>query len=401
MGADVLMAVPPSSAPKIETAGLKAFPIMPDFKNVHTELGLSQSEAARQVMRDPDFLIRKTILNALPETTRALDRLAEGADMIVGSLFALSAQIVSQKRNIPFAVGLLQPLAFQSPIDPPCTPDLWMMFRHPARGLAQSWNKVWKGLIAREMKRRYAAPINAVRSEHGLPPLNRAPVLELESEGALRLALFSSLLAPDDPAEIASAHFTGFPVFDSHSGQHAPLDRSVEEFLSIGAPPVVFTLGSFAVLAPGSFYQHSTEACHRLGLRAILLTGEAGVDQKTETVLTRAYLPHSQIFARCRAIVHHGGIGTTGQAMMSGRPQLVVPHMGDQWDNGRRVERLGIARVLPAAKYSADRASKTLADLLSDETASRLAANIASKVDSVNGAVEAANLILSNSRQHA
>ena len=398
LGADVLMAVPAAHVTKVEAAGLKSCPIMPDFNTVHAGLRISQSEAARRIMTDPDFLIRQIILNALPETTRALDRIAEGADMIVGSLFALSAQIVSQKRDLPFAVGLLQPLAFQSAIDPPYTPDFWMMFTYPARGLAQSWNRVWKDLIAREMKRRYAASINAVRAEHGLPPLNQAPVLEIENENAIRLALFSGLLAPDDPAALANAHFTGFPVFDSYFGQHEPLDRAVEDFLSIGPPPVVFTLGSFAVFAPGSFYKHSAEACHRLGLRAIFLTGETGASQTTETMLTRPYLPHSQIFSRCSAIVHHGGIGTTGQAMLSGRPQLVVPHMGDQWDNGRRVERLGIAKVLPAAKYSADRAQTTLADLLNNETTARLAQNIANKVGTENGAVEAANFILSQLR---
>ena len=84
--------------------------------------------------------------------------------------------------------------------------------------------------------------------------------------------------------------------------------------------------------------------------------------------------------------------------MLSGRPQLVVPHMGDQWDNGRRVERLGIAKVLPAAKYSADRAQTTLADLLNNETTARLAQNIANKIGTENGAVEAANFILSQLR---
>ncbi|KAF0186439.1 MAG: glycosyltransferase [Hyphomonadaceae bacterium] len=398
LGANVVMAVPSSHLSKVEGAGLKAHPIMPDFSAVQNELGMSEAEAAQRVMTDPDFLIRQIILNSLPATTRALDHIAAGADMMVGSLFALSADIVSQKRGIPFAVCLLQPLAFQSALDPPRTPDFRMMFKYPARGLARSWNMVWRDLIAREMKRRYAVPINAVRLEHGLPRLKNAPVFDIESEGALRLALFSSLLAPDDPAVVAGAHFTGFPIFDSHTGQREPLDREVDEFLATGTPPIVFTLGSFAVFAPGSFYQRSAEACRSLGRRAIFLTGKPGEAQTTETVLTRAYLPHSQVFPQCAAIVHHGGIGTTGQAMMSGRTQVVVPHMGDQWDNGHRLERLGIARVLPASEYSSDRARDVLDDLLSCEATACRAENVACQVNTENGAAEAAKLILSTFR---
>lgn len=86
--------------------------------------------------------------------------------------------------------------------------------------------------------------------------------------------------------------------------------------------------------------------------------------------------------------------------MMSGRPQVVVPHMGDQWDNGHRLERLGIAKVLPATDYSSDQARNVLGDLLSCETTARRTENVARQVNTENGAAAAAKLILSNFRQH-
>ena len=48
------------------------------------------------------------------------------------------------------------------------------------------------------------------------------------------------------------------------------------------------------------------------------------------------YAPFSLLFPRAAAIVHHGGIGTTGQAMRSGRPSLVMPCAWDQPDNAER-----------------------------------------------------------------
>jgi UDP:flavonoid glycosyltransferase YjiC (YdhE family) len=64
-------------------------------------------------------------------------------------------------------------------------------------------------------------------------------------------------------------------------------------------------------------------------------------------IFTCAYTPHSLIFPRAGLIVHHGGIGTTGQALRVGKPQLVVPHMGDKPDNTRRIVVMGLAKRCP------------------------------------------------------
>ena len=64
------------------------------------------------------------------------------------------------------------------------------------------------------------------------------------------------------------------------------------------------------------------------------------------------YAPFSELFPRAAAIVHHGGIGTTGLAMRSGRPMLVMPCAWDQPDNAERVARLGIARIISRRHYT-------------------------------------------------
>ena len=51
----------------------------------------------------------------------------------------------------------------------------------------------------------------------------------------------------------------------------------------------------------------------------------------------RRYLRHSALFPRARIVAHHGGIGTSGQALKAGRPQLVTPYLGDQRDNTARL----------------------------------------------------------------
>jgi UDP:flavonoid glycosyltransferase YjiC (YdhE family) len=76
------------------------------------------------------------------------------------------------------------------------------------------------------------------------------------------------------------------------------------------------------------------------------------------------YAPFSAVLPRAAAFVHHGGIGTTAQALAAGVPQLIVPLSHDQFDNAARAQRLGTARCLPARQYRAIAAAARLKALL-------------------------------------
>ena len=78
--------------------------------------------------------------------------------------------------------------------------------------------------------------------------------------------------------------------------------------------------------------------------------------------------PHDQVFPRASAIVHQGGVGTTGQAMRSGRPELIVPFAHDQPDNAFRVQQLGIARVVYPPRYRAARVAASCVRCSTDDT---------------------------------
>ena len=185
---------------------------------------------------------------------------------------------------------------------------------------------------------------------------------------------------------------TGFTFFDSASGESETLDAEAEAFFAAGEAPIVFTLGSFAVHAPGSFFTSSIAIARKLKRRAILLTGaDLGLPPSPD-VLVRNYLPHSLIFPRAAGIVHHGGMGTTAQALRAGKPQLVVPHFGDQFDNASRLKRLGVADITSPDRYSADGEAK-LARLLSNAIVQQTAAALARLIRAENGAATAADAI--------
>jgi rhamnosyltransferase subunit B len=140
------------------------------------------------------------------------------------------------------------------------------------------------------------------------------------------------------------------------------------------------------VLAPGRFFQESVEAVKQLHRRAVLLVGKnAPPENLPPDILAIDYAPYSQIFPRACAIVHQGGIGTTAQALRSGRPTLIMPYSHDQPDNAARVERLGTSRTIPRDRYSASRVVKELKILMENPSYATKATKIGQIVRSENG----------------
>jgi rhamnosyltransferase subunit B len=182
-----------------------------------------------------------------------------------------------------------------------------------------------------------------------------------------------------------STVLTGFTFYDDSLG--APeLPPELAHFLTAGAPPIVFTLGSAAVMTPGRFYEESIAAAKLLNRRAVLLIGQnAPPEGLTDAIIAVNYVPYSQLFPHACAIVHQGGIGTTAQALRSGRPTLVMPYCHDQPDNAARVERLGTSRTLSRHNYKAKQIAKALRELLTNPRYAETAAPIGHRLQSENG----------------
>jgi rhamnosyltransferase subunit B len=166
------------------------------------------------------------------------------------------------------------------------------------------------------------------------------------------------------------------------------LPLALARFLDDGPPPIIFTLGMSAATVAGPFYEHSVAAAQRLGRRAILILGKNPHNRPTvlpQGIVAFDYAPFSKLFPRAAAIVLHGGIGTTGLAMRSGCPMLVVPYSHDHPDNAARLTRLGVARTLPPHCYSPVRAATELYHLLEKSSYSERASAIGAEVRQKDG----------------
>jgi UDP:flavonoid glycosyltransferase YjiC (YdhE family) len=256
------------------------------------------------------------------------------------------------------------------------------------------------------------APVARLRAEIGLPAAMPHPLFDGQFSQAGALGLYSDLLGGPQADYPPRTRIAGFAVFDSADGRESALDPKLAAFLDAGPPPLVFTLGSLIVNNPGSFYRESVLAARRLRRRAVLLIGAratpngapvsaARLDAQLEAlvagdpeVCVMPYAPHSLLFPRAAAVGHHGGIGTLAQGLRSGRPQLVVPFFADQQDNAARAVRIGLARTLAPARYTAMSAAAELAALLRDARYGARAAEVSARLAGEDGAALAADFVL-------
>jgi UDP:flavonoid glycosyltransferase YjiC (YdhE family) len=327
-------------------------------------------------------------MSQLDQTYEELTRAVAGADLLVSHPITYAGPIVAERERLPWLSTVLAPMLFFSRHDPPVLPPMPRVNDLPLIG---EWLAARMIPFVRRSTRTWAEPVYRLRARLGLPRGADA-IFEGQFSPHGTLALHSRVLAepqPDWPPHVTT---TGSVFYNEPD----PLPRDLDEFLAAGEPPVVFTLGTSAVGAAGRFYQESVAAARMLGVRAVLLTGgfaQNKPDDLPHSVLLVDRAPHRLLFPRARAIVHQVGAGTTAQALRSGRPMLLVPHGHDQFDNARRVRKLGVARAVFPREYHAERVARELHALLENVGYRERAAEVATVVRAERGAAAAADTI--------
>jgi UDP:flavonoid glycosyltransferase YjiC (YdhE family) len=207
----------------------------------------------------------------------------------------------------------------------------------------------------------------------------------------LVIGFFADWFAPVQPDWPANIHLVGFPLWDA--GGSRALTADAEAFLKEGAP-VVFTPGS-AGATMHAYFRESVDAARDLGIRAMLVTNfpEQVPAELPANVKVFGYQPFSELLPRALLLVYHGGIGTLAQTIRAGIPHLVVPNGHDQFDNGWRIERLGLGRTIPQTRYRAGIVARTLREILSDHAGRQRCAEAASRIEPDTAIQSACELI--------
>jgi rhamnosyltransferase subunit B len=375
---------------KIEREGLSFCLLRPDLPL------LSDTKTAARVMDSKlgtQVVLRELMLPALQTTYTDLLYACEGADLLINHSIVFAGPLLAEATGISFLSAILQPIVLASAYDPPVPPQApWLT---QLRWLGPSINRQLLNL-GKKLSRHWFEPVDALRKELALPPRSESPIFEGQFSPLGTLALFSSALAAPKPDWPVNTTLTGFPFYDALSGGASlKLSPELSAFLDAGAPPIVFTLGTSAVMTAGDFFDVSVAAAIQLKQRAVLLYGRGQSPPKNlpESIFATDYAPHSLLLTRGALTVHQGGVGTTGQALRAGKPQLIVPFAHDQPDHAARITRLGVGSSLSRERYQVPRVVRVLGILLSNAKIQNRAAAIGLAVRNENGIKTACDAI--------
>lgn len=299
------------------------------------------------------------------------------------------ARALSQKLQIPLIEAHVVPFTptrqFPAPLFPAGVERLGGAANYASHVLFQQ--VMWQGYRAadgqarREVLGLPAAPLLGSRAWTGKVT---TPVLYGISP--------SVLPRPADwPAHV---HLTGYWLLD-HPQDFQPLPE-LQAFLEAGPTPIYLGFGSMGNPNPEQTTELVLNALNQSGERAVLLKGWGGIihGAPPENVYLSGAIPHSWLFPRMAAVVHHGGAGTTAAGLRAGVPGVIVPFFGDQPFWGRTAQNLGVAPPpLPRKTLTAERLAQAIHTATSDQTMRHQAAKLGAAISSENGLEKAVRIV--------
>ena len=298
----------------------------------------------------------------------------------------LASRTFHDKTHAPLATVHLAPLSIRSLAAPP---RMIGMMQGPGVPRWLTALQFWLG--DRLVVDRVVGPeLNDLRSELQLPPVERI-YCHWHNSPDLVLGLWPDWFGSRQPDWPSQTVLTGFPLWDS--GADRPVNGDLLSFLEDHDRPVVFSPGSANAQAD-EFFRVAAEVCRGRNWPGVFATKYPGQlpDPLPPHVQHVDFVPFSQLLSRASALVHHGGIGTSAQALAAGIPQLIMPMAYDQLDNAHRLQNLGVGQFLKRQNFTADRVASALEHLLASSEVSDHCQDLASQCDgqaSLDAACEA------------
>ncbi|NMC80754.1 MAG: glycosyltransferase family 1 protein [Chloroflexi bacterium] len=298
-----------------------------------------------------------------------LIRLVEGAELVVCTdIMAGAAE--AEKLGVPWISATLQPGRVP---DPQTKPSVWMRAFMPV------------------INRLVMAPVNRFRRRVGAPPAQG----DISGMMSKRMVLVpvSRYVSPPNPCWPESVHVTGYWMANAPAEWTPP--PNLLKFIAAGEAPIAVSLGAMALSGAATFESARImlEAIRLAGVRAIVQGWDEALAQQKlpDTIYHAGAMPHSWLFEQVRAVVHHGGFGTTASAFYAGKPAVVVPHIIDQLYWADVVYRRGAGpRPITRHDLTVERLAAAICQAVSDESLQACAAQLGEKIRSEPDGVQAA-----------
>ena len=334
-GHEVRMAVPPDLVGFVEAAGLAAVAYGLDTQAVLGDYRNFWTSYFRNFWRIQDLIrlwreVWEPFTRCWREASTTLTLLADGADLLVTSLyFEEAAANVAEYYNIPLATVHYVPVRANGQLVP--------ILPSP---LIRSEMTVVEWLRWRQMKKLE----DAQRRELGLPKATGPLARRIAERGWLEIQAYDEVCFPGLAAEWAK--WDGRRPFVGTLTLELPTDadEEVASWIAAGTPPIFFGFGSMPVESPADTVAMISAACAQLGERALVCAGWSDFSDvpRFDHVKVVGLVNYAATFPACRAVVHHGGAGTTAAGLRAGVPTLSLWTGPDQAIWGAQVKRLKV-----------------------------------------------------------
>jgi len=365
-GHDVRMAVPPNLVGFVESAGLSAVAYGPDSR-VEMNPGTDLVRSVLPKMQNPISMLPEVIEHVSQvktEKSATLTSLADEADLLVaGPKEQGLAANVAEYYGIPLAT----------------------LHTFPAR-LWSSWQL--GSFIEKNLD-------DAQRRALGLPEATEPAPLPLEIQA------YDELCLPGPAAQWVEPDgrrpFVGALTLELA----ADVDGEVVSWIAAGRPPIYFGFGSTPIDSFAETVAMIAAACTQLGERALICGGAndvAGVPHFDHVQVVGA-VNHAAVFPACRAVVHHGGAGTTAAGLRAGIPTLVLWFWLDQPLWAAAVEQLKVGFGRPFAATTRQSLVADLQSILAPHYLARAGEIAAQLTKPAESAASAADLLEDASRR--
>ena len=365
-GHDVLLAAPPEKAAWAAQLGCPFQPLGADVTAFIDSM--RDAHSLRSALCCMSFLRRETA-----SQFELLPKILAGADLVVGASLVAALSSVAEFMGVAYRYVAFTPQLLPAGSHP------FVIFKH--QGLPKRCNRMGWRLAGTVDKLNLTRLININRKKLGLGPV----------QDAWRHILGRDVIVASDRAVAEVPRDAEVPCTQTgymHLKQPDQDLPDLEQFLDAGPAPVYAGFGSMPKQDQARNVSIIVEAARGAGRRLVMskFWNEPSEFSDAQDVFFIQKYPHLKLFPRMAAVIHHGGAGTTASAAASGVPQIIVPHMLDQYYWGHQVYRSGLGpKSIWRSRLTAKKLARAIQECLSNDAMRRSAKEAAEAIRLADG----------------
>ncbi len=385
-GHDVLLSAPAMFRDLAASYSVKHLPVSVNPQQIMEHPSMQAAAKSGNPIR----LMQSMFREGLPLIRRYLEEVYEncrGCDAVILTQIPYGAFDAAEERNIPYIQAGLGPLYPTAAF-----PMIGLNFPNWRIG---SINRFTYGLMDQAFWQFFRPFQNKWRRETlGLPALPMGgPAARIRKNAPTVLGYSPAVVPPpaDWPSDV---YATGYWFLDEPDGWRPP--AALAAFLDSGSTPVFVGFGSMPDADARKTTQLVVDTVRISGVRCVLQHGWSGLGsgQLPNTVFPVDSIPHSWLFPRMAAVVHHGGAGTTAAALRSGVPSIPTPYAADQFFWAQRVEALGVGpKSVSYHSLTTENLAGMIRQAVDDTEMRERAATLGRRIESEHGVEKAVEYI--------